>query len=41
MGLTYADITLLNSIDDGMAKRGVLPSEKVRKGGCPDTRRYR
>ena len=31
MGLTYANITLLNSIDDGMAKRGILPSEKVRK----------
>jgi len=31
MGLIYADITLLNSIDYGMSQRGVLPSENVRK----------
>jgi clan AA aspartic protease len=30
MGLVHADITLLNAVDDGMAKRGVIPREKVR-----------
>ena len=31
MGLVYADITLMNSIDFGMSKRGALPDEKVRR----------
>ena len=31
MGLIYADITLQNSVDTGMLKRGVLPEEKVRQ----------
>ena len=30
MGLTYTDITLTNSIDAGLEKRGGLPSDKVR-----------
>ena len=31
MGIVYADITLTNPVDEGMAERGLLPSEKVRK----------
>ena len=31
MGLIYADITLQNSVDTGMLKRGILPEEKVRQ----------
>jgi len=31
MGLVYADITLQNSVDAGMQKRGMLPDEKVRQ----------
>ena len=31
MGHVYADITLLNSVDVVLAKRGAIPSENVRK----------
>ena len=31
MGHVYADIVLLNTFDVGMARRGLLPSENVRK----------
>jgi clan AA aspartic protease len=31
MGQIYADITLVNGIDAGLAQRGDIPSEKVRK----------
>jgi len=31
MGLIYADILLLNSVDAGMQKRGILPEENVRQ----------
>ena len=31
MGLVYADITLINSVDFVNAKRGILSSEKVRQ----------
>jgi clan AA aspartic protease len=31
MGLIYADITLQNSVDAGMWRRGVLPDDKVRQ----------
>ena len=31
MGLVYADITLQNSVDAGMQRRGVLPEENVRQ----------
>jgi len=31
MGLTYADITLLNSVDVGMARRGAMSNTDVRQ----------
>ena len=31
MGHVYADITLLNAIDVGLAQRGDIPSESIRK----------
>jgi clan AA aspartic protease len=31
MGLIYADITLQNSADSSMQKRGILPEEKIRQ----------
>ena len=31
MGHVYADITLINSVDAVLAKRGTIPSENVRK----------
>ncbi len=31
MGLVYADITITNSLDEGLARRGDLAGEKVRK----------
>jgi len=31
MGLIYADITLQNSVDTGMSRRGALPDEQVRQ----------
>ena len=31
MGHVYADITLLNSVDVVLAKRGAIPSENIRK----------
>ena len=31
MGLVYADITITNSLDEGLARRGDLAEEKVRK----------
>ena len=31
MGLVYADVTLLNSVDSVLAQRGDIPSENIRK----------
>jgi len=31
MGLVYADITLINSVDDALAQDGAIPKENVRK----------
>jgi len=31
MGLTYANVTLVNSVDAGMARRGAIENENVRR----------
>ena len=31
MGLVYADIELVNVVDEGMSRRGILKAEEVRR----------